>query len=102
MRKPRRASTTASGASRCSHYRAAGNEHLFDRLRGFLTVDDTAGTHAGAAADLDMTPAAVKVAVHRLRRRYRDALLRCVAETVDSEEAIDDEMRYLLKIVSGV
>lgn len=83
-------------------YRAAGNERLFDRLRGFLTMDDTAGTHAGAASDLDMTPAAVKVAVHRLRRRYRDALLRLVAETVDSDEAIEDEMRYLRKIVSDV
>lgn len=83
-------------------YRAAGNERLFERLRGFLTADESAGTHADAAGDLEMTPAAVKVAVHRLRRRYRDALLERVAETVDSEEAIDDEMLYLLKIVSDV
>lgn len=83
-------------------YLAAGNEHLFERLGGFLTMDDTAGTHADAALDLDMTPGAVKVAVHRLRRRYRDALLRRVAETVDSDEAIDDEMRFLLKTVSDM
>lgn len=83
-------------------YRRAGNEHLFERLRGFLTMDDTAGTHADAAADLNMTPAAVKVAAHRLRRRYRDALLARVPETVDSDEAIDDEIRYLLKTVSAV
>src|SRR5687767_1431555 len=83
-------------------YRAAGNEHLFERLRSFLTADESAGTHADAAGDLEMTPAAVKVAVHRLRRRYRDALLERVAETVDSEEAIGEEMRYLLKIVSDV
>jgi RNA polymerase sigma-70 factor (ECF subfamily) len=83
-------------------YRAAGNDQLFERLRGFLTSDESAGTHADAATDLGMTPAAVKVAVHRLRRRYRDALLERVAETVDSEEAIDDEVRYLLKIVSDV
>lgn len=83
-------------------YRAAGNEKLFERLRGFLTMDDTAGTHAGAASDLDMTPAAVKVAVHRLRGRYREALFRRVAETVDSDEAIDDEMRYLRKTLGDV
>jgi len=83
-------------------YLAAANEELFERLRGFLTMDDQAGTHADAAADLNMTPAAVKVAVHRLRRRYRDALMRRVAETVDSDEAIDDEMRFLLKTVSDV
>lgn len=85
-----------------SEYVAAGNEHLFERLRGFLTMDDAAGTHANAAADLDMTPAAVKVAVHRLRRRYRDALLRRVAETVDSEEAINEEIRELMKTVSNL
>lgn len=80
-------------------YVAAGNERLFDRLTGFLTMDDDAGTHAGAAGDLDMTPAAVKVAVHRLRRRYRDTLRRRVADTVESPQDIDDEMRHLLKMV---
>lgn len=83
-------------------YVEQGNRNLFERLRGFLTMDDAAGSHAGAAADLDMTPAAVKVAVHRLRRRYRDALRRRVGQTVDSDEAIDDELRYLLKTVSDV
>ncbi len=83
-------------------YLAAGKEVLFDRLRGFLTMDDTAGSHADAASDLDMTPGAVKVAVHRLRRRYRDALRRCVAETVDSDDAIEDELRDLLNTVSDV
>lgn len=81
-------------------YIAAGNQHVFERLRGFLTIDDEAGTHAAAAVDLQMTPGAVKVAVHRLRVRYRSALLRRIAETVDSEEAIADEMHDLMKTVS--
>ena len=83
-------------------YVAAGKGELFDRLRGFLTMDDAAGTHADAAADLDMSPAAVKVAVHRLRRRYREGLRQRVAETVDTEAAIDDEMRHLLNTVSSL
>lgn len=83
-------------------YRAAGNQALFNRLRVFLTMDDDTATHAEAAADLGMTPAAVKVAVHRLRRRYRDALRRRIAETVDSDAAIDDELRHLMRIVSEV
>jgi DNA-directed RNA polymerase specialized sigma24 family protein len=81
-------------------YVASGNEHLFERLRGFLTMDDDAGTHADAARDLATTPDAVKMAVHRLRRRYRDALRRCVAATVESPQDVDDEMRYLLKTLS--
>jgi RNA polymerase sigma-70 factor (ECF subfamily) len=77
-------------------YVAAGNERLFDRLKGFLTADENAGTHAGAAVDLGMTTGAVKVAVHRLRRRYREALRQRVADTLASPDEIDDEIRHLL------
>ena len=81
-------------------YVAAGNGALFDRLRGFLSTEGETSTHAGAAADLGMTPAAVKVAVHRLRRRYRERLRQRIADTVDSAEAVDDEMRDLLNTLS--
>lgn len=77
-------------------YQAAGRERLFDRLGGFLTFDENAGTYADAARDLEMTPAAVKVAAYRLRGRYRDALRRSVRDTVASEDEVDDEIRYLL------
>jgi DNA-directed RNA polymerase specialized sigma24 family protein len=77
-------------------YVAAGRGHLFDRLKPFLTADDGAGTHADAGRELGMTAAAVKVAVHRLRRRYRDALRRRVEDTVESDEEVEDEIRYLL------
>lgn len=83
-----------------AEYATGSNERLFDRLCGFLTVDGDAGTYADAAADLNMTSGAVKVAVHRLRRRYRDALRARVADTVDSEEAVDQELRDLLTTIS--
>ena len=82
-------------------YEAVGRDRLFDRLRDFLTGDEGAGTHADAARDLGMTAAAVKVAVHRLRRRYRAALRRRVADTVETDQEIDDEIRYLLKTLDG-
>lgn len=81
-------------------YITAGNGALFDRLRGFLSADGETSTHARAAAELGMTPAAVKVAVHRLRRRYRQRLRERIAETVDSAEAVDDELRDLLSTMS--
>ena len=77
-------------------YEAAGKGRVFDRLKGFLTADE-GGTRGEAARDLGMTEAAVKVAVHRLRRRYRDALRRRVADTVESADEVEDEIRYLLK-----
>jgi RNA polymerase sigma-70 factor (ECF subfamily) len=78
-------------------YEAAGRERVFDRLKDFLTAEEDAGTHADAARELGMSAAAVKVAVHRLRRRYREALRRRVAETVESATEVDDEIRHLLR-----
>ena len=83
-------------------YAASGTSRQFERFRGFLTMDEDAGTHADAGRELGMSADAVKVAVHRLRRRYRDALRRQIAETVDSDEEIEDEMRHLLKTLGNV
>jgi RNA polymerase sigma-70 factor (ECF subfamily) len=79
-----------------AEYERSGKEATFDRLRPFLAGDD-AGTHADAARDLGTSAGAVKVAVHRLRRRYREELRRRVADTVDSDQDVEDELRYLLE-----
>ena len=63
-----------------------GRDGVFARLKDFL---------GGAAADLGMTEAAVKMAVHRLRRRYRHLLRAQIAQTVASPEEIEDEIRHL-------
>jgi RNA polymerase sigma-70 factor (ECF subfamily) len=81
-------------------YEAAGHESLFERLAPFLAFEDAAGSHADAARELGMTAGAVKVAVHRLRRRYRDAVRRAVADTVETDAEVDEEMRYLLAIAA--
>ena len=80
-----------------NEYVAAGNERLFHRLSALLT--ERGGTHADAARDLDLTIPAVKMAVHRLRRRYREAIRQRVADTVDSPEEVDAEIRHLMKMV---
>lgn len=77
-------------------YRATGRERVFERLKRFLTTDDDPGTYLEAAQDLAITEGAVKVAVHRLRNRYRDALRARVAATVASEDEVADEIRHLL------
>jgi len=73
-----------------------GRGELFERLKPTLTGGD--GTaYADLAAALGMSPGAVKVAVHRLRRQYRDALREEIAQTVDGPEEIDDELNRLLE-----
>lgn len=83
-----------------AEHAAAGKENVFDRLQEFLTAGADAGTHADAARELGMSAGAVKVAVHRLRGRYREELRRRVADTVGSDEDVEDEIRYLLKTLS--
>ncbi len=51
------------------------------------------------AARLDMSAGAVKVAVHRLRRRYRKLLRAVIAQTVSIEADLNDEMRYLVAVL---
>jgi RNA polymerase sigma-70 factor (ECF subfamily) len=68
----------------------------FAALRVFLAGNADAGTYAVAGAEVGMSEGAVKVAVHRLRRRYRELLREEVAETVADPAAVDDELRELL------
>ena len=46
-----------------------------------------------------MSETAVKVAVHRLRQRYRDILRDEIAQTVEDPSQIDDEIRRLMSAV---
>jgi hypothetical protein len=52
------------------------------------------------AIALGMSEAAVKVAVHRLRRRFRDLLRQEIASTVSSADEIEDELRHLWSAVA--
>ncbi len=81
-------------------HRAAGRAEQFERLQGFLTGDAADVPYKTAADGLGMSEGALKVAVHRLRRRYRDTLMEEIAETVSSQEEIDAEIQHLLKAVS--
>ena len=66
----------------------------FDRLTALIT--DDAASYVKVAEECGMTEGAVRVAVHRMRRRFRDAVRAEVRETVDGEQEIDDELRFLL------
>ena len=78
----------------------AGKSEQFDALKGSLTGEDESPREE-IAARLNMSAGALKVAVHRLRRRYRELLRAAIAETVGNEADLDDEMRYLLAVLRG-
>ncbi|MHC4483207.1 MAG: RNA polymerase sigma factor [Planctomycetota bacterium] len=70
-------------------------QKLFDRLKVYLTAKRDSIPYRDAAAELNMTEGAVKVAVHRLRTRYRELLRDEIAQTVATESEIDEEIRNL-------
>jgi len=79
---------------------AAGKESVFNALKGYLVGDGTDAGYRQAAARLNVTEAAARVTVHRLRRRYRVLLWREVAGTLRGpEQDVDGEVRYLLSIL---
>ena len=76
-------------------YVASGRAKLFELLRGCLAKDESALPYAEIAARLNLTEAAVKMAVQRVRARYREILRAEIAGTVASPEEIEEEIRHL-------
>jgi RNA polymerase sigma-70 factor (ECF subfamily) len=83
-----------------AEYEVSGKAIVFERLKPYLSAGREANSYAEAAADLDMSEGAVKVAVHRLRRRYRELLRREVAQTVADPDDLEEELRSLFEALS--
>lgn len=80
---------------------AGRKQDVFEALKGYLTGASEGIPYTDVASALGTSEGATKVAVHRLRRRFRDLLIEEVAETVLDRRDIDDEIRHLLDAVSG-
>jgi len=80
---------------------AAGKITQFELLQPFLSLDRTTANYAEAARQLNSTDAAVRVAAHRLRKRYRELLRDEIAQTVATPEDVDDEIRHLFETLAG-
>jgi RNA polymerase sigma factor (sigma-70 family) len=77
-----------------------GKEIFFETCKGFLSGEDQRPL-AEVAPLVGMTAGALKVALHRLRKRYRALLRAEVAQTVASADDVDAELRDLLAVLSG-
>jgi RNA polymerase sigma-70 factor (ECF subfamily) len=75
-------------------YAQRGRLDHFDRLKVFL-LDRSDAPYAALARDLGTSEGALKVAIHRLRKRYRDLFRQEIAETVADAADIEPELRFL-------
>lgn len=82
-------------------FEQAGKDEQFNLLKPWLMGDPEGISQADAAGQLGMTRAAVKVAVHRLRQKFGEAIRSEIAETVETEEEIAGELRYLIEVLQA-
>jgi RNA polymerase sigma-70 factor (ECF subfamily) len=80
--------------------RGAGKGALYERIGSALLGPAESTTYARVAEELGMSEGAVRVAAHRLRRRYRELLVEEVGRTVGDPGTVDEEIRDLFEILS--
>jgi RNA polymerase sigma factor (sigma-70 family) len=76
--------------------RAEGKTDQFEQMKVFLAGSRGDVHYAKVAEDLGISKAAVKTAVHRLRKQYRRLLVAEIADTVETRQDVEQELRHLL------
>jgi RNA polymerase sigma-70 factor (ECF subfamily) len=79
----------------------SGNEERFQRLKGFLTGEQAGIKLRTVATELEMSEGAVKVAIHRMRRRFGEMLQSEIASTLNDPREVDEEIRYLFAVITS-
>ena len=82
-------------------YEADGRLPVFETLKGFIWGDQSTLSYAEVASQLGLTEGAVKVAVHRLRGRYRELLRAEIAKTVATPGEVDEELQHLIAVLAA-
>ena len=81
-------------------HHAQGKAALFAALRPALAGSRETQPYTELSRQLGLGEGAIRVAVHRLRQRYRQVLREVIADTVDAPGEIEDELRYLLQVLA--
>jgi DNA-directed RNA polymerase specialized sigma24 family protein len=78
----------------------AGKAAEFETLKPWLTGDAATLSIPDAAGRLNVSPGAAKVAIHRLRKRFRKLIKTEIAATVSGEDEVSGELDYLIEALS--
>ena len=87
-------------AALAAEHDAADKANHFETLKPWLTGDSENLSQADAARRLDMNEGAVKVAIHRLRKSFRELVKAEIAQTVGNGADVQTELSYLLEVLS--
>ena len=78
----------------------AAKSDRFEWLQRFLPGEQSEVSHAELGQKVGLTASALRSEIYRFRQRYRDLLRHEIAQTVQHGEEIDDEIRYLIAVLS--
>ena len=81
-------------------FAAAGKADHFETLKPWLMGEAPSMSQADAARSLALSEGAVKVIIHRLRKRFRDAVRTEIAQTLRDPSLVDEELRHLIEALA--
>jgi RNA polymerase sigma-70 factor (ECF subfamily) len=84
-----------------AEFDATGKIELFGRLEMFLGGQKSTVPYRELGDQLKMSEGAVKVAIHRMRRRYRALLREEIQQTIGAAEDVDEELRRLFETLAS-
>lgn len=83
-----------------ARYTSEGKARLFEELKSFLPGEQSGRSRTEAAVRLNRNENAVNVAIHRLRQEFGQLLRAEIKRTVADPKEIDEEIRYLISVLS--
>ena len=81
-------------------FRDSDKRELFDGLKSSLLAEESGSSYAQLGERLGLKEDAVKQAVHRMRRRYRELFREEIAQTVDGPGEVEDELKHVFAVLS--
>jgi len=81
-------------------FTAAGKHEEFERLKGFLAVSKADVSETAVTPEAGASDGAMRVAAHRVRKRFRQIFREEIAHTVARAEDVEEEIRHLLAVLS--
>jgi RNA polymerase sigma-70 factor (ECF subfamily) len=81
-------------------FRDSGKGDLFDGLKSSLLAEESGSSYAQMGARLGLKEDAIKQAVHRMRRRYRELFREEIAQTVAGPGELEDELKHIFAVLS--
>lgn len=82
-------------------HKSEERRRVFVELKPWLTGENAVGSQRDVAGRLGMNESAVKVAIHRMRKRFRELVKDEIARTVEDPALVPDEMNYLVTVLTG-